>query len=165
MQRAATLRLGALIATVAVVGLIAALYAVRASGATHVRVVMTATNKTLGKKILVNRNGMTLYSLSVERKGKFICTMSSCLSVWKPLVVRIGTVPTGVAHLSLVKRPDGRRQVAYRGAPLYAFALDKKPGDIKGNGFKDVGVWRPATVGALQTAPAPTPPPGGGYAP
>lgn len=162
MQRAATVRLGALIATVAVVGSIAALYAVRASGATHVRVVMTATNKTLGKKIIVNRNRMTLYSLSVERNGKFICTMSSCLSVWKPLVVRTGTVPTGVAHLSLVKRPDGRRQVAYRGAPLYAFALDKKPGDIKGNGFKDVGVWRPATVGAQQPAPAPTPP-GGGY--
>jgi len=166
MQRAATVRLGALIATVAVVGLIAALYAVRASGATHVRVVMTATNNTLGKKILVNRNGMTLYSLSVERKGRFICTMSSCLSVWKPLVVRAGTVPTGVAHLSVVKRPDGRRQVAYRGAPLYAFALDKSAGDVKGNGFKDVGVWRPATVAAQQPTPAPAPgPPGGGYGP
>ena len=164
MRRAATVRLGALIAAVAVVGLIAALYAVRASGATHARVVMTAPNNTLGKKILVNRKGMTLYSLSVERKGHFICTMSSCLSVWRPLVVRAGTVPTGAAHLSVVKRPDGRSQVAYRGGPLYAFALDKKPGDVKGNGFKDVGVWRPATVAARQPAPAPAPTTtGGGY--
>jgi Secreted repeat of unknown function len=61
-----------------------------------------------------------------------------------------------------VKRPDGRRQVAYRGAPLYTFSLDKRVGDVKGNGFMDVGVWRPATVSATGPTPAP-PPPGGGY--
>ena len=47
--------------------------------------------------------------------------------------------PTGVKSLSTVKRPDGRRQVAYKGGPLYTFVEDKKPGDMKGNGFKDVG--------------------------
>lgn len=161
MQRAATLRLGAFIATLTLFGLIAAFYAVRASGATHARVVMTATNKTLGQKVLVNRHRMTLYSLSVERNGRFICKTSMCLSLWKPLVVARGTVPTGVAHLSVVKRPDGRLQVAYRGRPLYAFSLDKRAGDVKGNGFKDVGVWRPATVSTQQTNP--TPPPSGGY--
>ena len=68
MERAAT-RLGAAVAIVALLGALAAFYAVRASGAAHVHVVTTANNKTLGKKILVNRKGMTLYSLSVERKG------------------------------------------------------------------------------------------------
>src|SRR5262245_13967382 len=140
MQRVASRRLGAFIATLTLFGLIAAFYAVRASGATHVRVVMTATNKTLGQKVLVNRHRMTLYSLSVEYKGKFICTMSNCLSLWKPLVVAKGVTPTGVAHLSVLKRPDGRSQVAYRGRPLYTFSLDKRAGDVKGNGFKDVGV-------------------------
>jgi len=162
MQRAKTARLGAGIALITLVGLLAAVYAVRASGATHVRVVMTVTNKSLGQKVLVNRNRMTLYSLSVERKGRFVCTTSACLSLWKPLVVAKGAVPTGVAHLTVVRRPDGRRQVAYRGGPLYTFSLDKRPGDVKGNGFKDVGVWRPATVSAHR--PSPTPPPsGGGY--
>jgi len=158
MQRAKTIRLGAGIALIALVGLLAAFYAVRASGATNVRVVMTVKNKALGKKILVNRNGRTLYSLSVERKGRFICTTSMCLSLWKPLAVAKGTVPTGAAHLTVVKRPDGRRQVAYRGAPLYTFSQDKRAGDVKGNGFKDVGVWRPATVAATNPAPAPAPP-------
>jgi predicted lipoprotein with Yx(FWY)xxD motif len=161
MERAKTVRLGAGIALITLFGFLAAFYAVRASGATHVRVVLTSTNKTLGQKVLVNSHHMTLYSLSVERKGHFICTTSACLKLWKPLVVAKGTVPTGVAHLSVVKRPDGRSEVAYRGRPLYTFGLDKRVGDVKGNGFKDVGVWRPATV---STQPAsPPPPPTGGY--
>jgi predicted lipoprotein with Yx(FWY)xxD motif len=159
MERAAT-RLGAAVAIVALLGAVAAFYAVRASGAAHVRVVMTAKNKTLGKKILVNRKGMSLYSLSVERKGKFICTNSTCLSLWKPLTIANGAVATGVAHLTVVKRPDGRRQVAYRGGPLYRFAMDRRLGDVKGNGFKDVGVWRVATVSGSST---PAPAPAGGY--
>ena len=163
MERAAT-RLGAAVAIVALLGAVAAFYAVRASGATHVHVVTTANNKTLGKKIIVNRKGMTLYSLSVERKGKFICTDSMCLSLWKPLTIAKGAVATGVAHLTTVKRPDGRRQVAYRGGPLYTFVEDKRPGDVKGNGFKDVGVWHVATVSG-SSAPAPAPGGGGGYGP
>jgi predicted lipoprotein with Yx(FWY)xxD motif len=162
MERAAT-RLGAAVAIVALLGVVAAFYAVRASGAEHLRVVMTATNKTLGEKILVNRKGMTLYSLSAERKGKFICTDMTCLSLWKPLTVPKGAVATGAAHLTVVKRPDGRRQVAYRGGPLYTFAMDKQRGDVKGNGFKDVGVWRVASVSAASAPPAPVS--GGGYGP
>lgn len=163
MDRAAT-RLGAAVALIALLGAVAAFYAVRANGAEHVRVVMTAKNKSLGKTILVNRKGMTLYSLSVERKGKFICT-GACLSLWKPLIVAKGAVATGAAHLSVVKRPDGRRQVAYRGGPLYRFVQDTHAGDIKGNGFKDVGVWRVATVSAAAPAPPPvtTTNGGGGY--
>jgi predicted lipoprotein with Yx(FWY)xxD motif len=161
MERAAT-RLGAAVAIVALLGVVAALYAVRASGAAHVHVVTTANNKTLGQKVLVNRKGKTLYSLSVERKGKFICTDSMCLSLWKPLTIAKGAIATGVAHLTVVKRPDGRRQVAYRGGPLYTFVEDKRPGDVKGNGFKDVGVWRAATVVASPASPAP-PSSGGGY--
>jgi predicted lipoprotein with Yx(FWY)xxD motif len=160
MERAAT-RLGAAVAIIALLGTVAAFYAVRANGATHRRVVMTASNKTLGQKIVVTTRGMTLYSLSVERKGKFICT-ASCLQLWKPLTVAKGTSPTGVAHLSVVKRPDGRRQVAYRGGPLYTFSGDKRAGDVKGNGFKDVGVWRPAKVSGGSTTTT-TPARGGGY--
>jgi predicted lipoprotein with Yx(FWY)xxD motif len=105
---------------------------------------------------------MTLYPLSVERKGHFICTDSTCLSIWKPLVVAKSVTPTGAKSLSAVKRPDGRRQVAYKGGALYTFVQDRKPGDTKGNGFRDVGVWRVVTV-AGSTSSQPSSGGGGGY--
>src|SRR4051812_10726863 len=57
-----------------------------------------ADNTPLGKTILTNTKGRTLYSLSAETKGRFICT-ASCLSIWHPLVVEAGVKPTGPVKL------------------------------------------------------------------
>ncbi|HTS74292.1 MAG TPA: hypothetical protein VMG74_11335 [Gaiellaceae bacterium] len=122
-----------------------ALVAVTVAAAATVKVVSTARNAQLHKTILVTKAGLTLYSLSVERHGKFICT-GGCLSFWKPLTVKKGQKPAGIGGLGTVRRPDKRIQVSYRGAPLYTFYLDRKRGDIMGNGFRDVGVWHPAAV-------------------
>jgi predicted lipoprotein with Yx(FWY)xxD motif len=120
-----------------------------------------------GRTILVNRRSMTLYHLSVERRGHFICKNASCLAVWKPLLVPRGTRPSGAKSLGTVKRPDRGNQVTYRGGPLYTFVQDTKPGDTKGDGFKDVGVWHPVVLAgkASNPPPPPAPPPygGGGY--
>lgn len=115
MNRTTTLSRGVLLAAALVAGLLAAFYAVNASGAGTTRVVMTAKNKALGRTILVNLRGLSLYSLSVERRGKFICTNAACLSLWKPLLVPKGTKPTGVTGLGTIKRPTGKIQVTYRG--------------------------------------------------
>jgi predicted lipoprotein with Yx(FWY)xxD motif len=157
MQRTTTLKGGLVVAAVLLAGVIAAFYATRSSGASarSAHLVMTAKNPTLHKTILVNRGGMTLYTLSAERRGRFICTDAACLSLWKPIVVARGSTPTGASSLSAVKRPDGRMQVAYKGGPLYRFAGDHKRGDVKGNGFKDVGTWRVAVVGKHAAAPPP----------
>jgi predicted lipoprotein with Yx(FWY)xxD motif len=136
--------------------------ALAASTGRNVRVVSTAKNASLGETVLVNMTGRTLYSLSVERKGKFICTNKACLSFWHPLVVKAGVTPTGAKSLATVRRPDGRRQVTYKGGPLYTFAGDSRRSDVKGEGFKDVGVWHAATVGASAPPPATTTT-GGGY--
>jgi predicted lipoprotein with Yx(FWY)xxD motif len=135
-----------LLAGLVAVAVVAVLALARGSSAANKPVVATAKNATLGTTILVNRSGLSLYDLSVERNGKFICTTRLCLSLWHPLIVPRGTTPTGVHLLSTVRRPDGRRQVSYRGAPLYTFVQDRKRGDVNGNGFKDVGVWHPATL-------------------
>ena len=154
MERVGKLRGSLLLALAAAAGLTLTLLLVtrsgNASGANAL--VKTAHNAKLGKTILVTRNGLTLYSLSAERHGRFICTTAFCLSLWKPLVVGPGVKPTGVKGLSVVKRPDAKRQVAFRGAPLYRFVQDTKPGQVKGNGFKDVGVWRPVTTGSAAAA-------------
>lgn len=114
-------------------------------------VIKTASNAKLGS-VLVDSQGMTLYALSAERGGKWICTSSGCLQVWHPVTVAAGTTPTGVASLSVVKRPDGTEQVTYKGEPLYTFSQDKAPGQANGQGIKDVGVWGAVTVGAAKPA-------------
>jgi predicted lipoprotein with Yx(FWY)xxD motif len=125
----------------------------------------------LGATVLADARGRTLYTLSAERNGKFICTSTSkipgstavCTSLWHPLIVRGPVTASGVASLGTVVRPDGAgRQVTYHGLPLYTFAGDHGAGAAAGNGFHDVGTWKAATVGG-------TPPPasssgGGGYA-
>ena len=112
----------------------------------------------LGKTVLVNRTGRTLYSLSAETNGRFICT-GSCVSTWHPLVVRRGQKPTGAHALGTIRRPTGQTQVTYKGKPLYTFAGDQKPGNANGEGFKDVGVWHVAAVsgstGSTPAAPQP----------
>ena len=112
----------------------------------------TATVKTASSSlgtILVDAHGMTLYHLSGEQGGKFICSSAACTGVWHPLTVSAGEAPSGgVESLGTVKRPDGTTQVTYKGQPLYTFAQDERAGETKGQGFKDVGTWTAATTGA-----------------
>jgi predicted lipoprotein with Yx(FWY)xxD motif len=116
------------------------------AGGAPVHVVKTAQNDQLDRRIVVNLRGLSMYSLSAETNGRFICTDASCLSLWKPLVFARGKHPTGAPKLGTVKRPNGKTQVTYRGRPLYRFTEDRRPGDVGGEGFRDVGVWRAARV-------------------
>lgn len=113
-------------------------------GGGTMRVVKETQSKELGHKILTNKRGRTLYSLSAEKNGKFICDESACLTLWKPLTVPAGVKPLGPVRLGTIVRPDGRTQVTYRGLPLYRFTGDSKPGDVSGEGIRDVGVWHAA---------------------
>jgi predicted lipoprotein with Yx(FWY)xxD motif len=130
-------------------------------------VVKTAANATLGATVLTDSAGMTLYRLSGERAGSFICTSAACLQAWHPVKARTsGAIGAGVSSLGAVKRPDGSMQVTYQGMPLYTFAQDR-PGQANGQGFKDVGTWNAVTVaGAAKTTGAgesSSPPSSGGY--
>jgi predicted lipoprotein with Yx(FWY)xxD motif len=84
-------------------------------------VVKTARNAKLHHTVLANRTGRTLYSVSAERNGRFICTDEECLSSWTPLTVPRDTKPRGtVGSLGTIRRPDGKTQVTYRGRALYS---------------------------------------------
>lgn len=120
------------------------------------QVAKESENATLKAMVLTTNKGKTLYSLSVEKHGKFICT-GGCLSVWKPLVVPAGVTPKGPVKLGTVKRPDGRTQVTYKGRPLYSFNADKA-GEANGEGLKDVGTWHAAKVSNV-SSPPPSPAP------
>jgi predicted lipoprotein with Yx(FWY)xxD motif len=117
-----------------------------------------AVVESLGHTVLARTNGHTLYSLSVETNGRFVCT-GDCLSTWKPLVVRRGLKPKGPVKLGTIQRPDGRLQVTFKSRPLYSFNGDLKVGEADGEGFKDVGTWHAARVAGASTSPAPEPAP------
>ncbi len=134
--------------------------------------VKSVSNSTVGGTILVDSSGMTLYRLSGESAGKFICTSQACVAVWHPLKAG-AAAPSGSGSLGTVKRPDGSEQVTYEGGPLYTFASDTAPGQTKGQGIKDVGTWSVVKVaGGAGSAPTPAPAPsessgsggGGSYA-
>jgi predicted lipoprotein with Yx(FWY)xxD motif len=126
-----------------------------ASSPSSAAVVKTASNS-LGT-ILVDNQGMTLYHLSGEVNGKFICTSAACIGVWHPLIAPSSGAPSGEGvALGTVKRPEGTMQVTYKGTPLYTFTGDQQSGETKGQGIKDVGTWSVVTTGSGSTPAAST---------
>ncbi len=97
--------------------------------------IQAANNATLGKMILVNAQGMTLYRYDKDTAGTSNCT-GSCATVWPPLTAS-GDTPTAAqgvtGTLATISRADGTKQVTYNGTPLYTFQQDKKPGDASGD--------------------------------
>jgi predicted lipoprotein with Yx(FWY)xxD motif len=86
--------------------------------------------------VLVDSDGQALYASDQETHGKVLCT-GACNSFWKPLTVN--ATPTGTSlqgKLGLVNRPDGKKQVTYKGKLLYSFTQDQ-PGQVSGDGFAD----------------------------
>ena len=107
--------------------------------------------------ILIDSQGMTLYHLSGEQNGKFICTSMACVGIWHPLIAPSTGTPSGeVSSLGTVKRPDGTVQVTYKGTPLYTFTGDQQAGETKGQGIKDVGTWSAVTTSSNSTPPTNT---------
>jgi predicted lipoprotein with Yx(FWY)xxD motif len=146
---------------VAVIAALALLAPMTAAGAASKTVAKEVPSATLGKSVLASLKGRTLYSLSVEKHGKFICT-GACTSTWHPLLVPAGTKPKGPVTLGTVERPEGKTQVTFKGRPLYTFSGDSKAGQANGEGFMDVGTWHAAIVPGSTTAepsPAPSPSP------
>lgn len=95
--------------------------------------------------VLTNTKGLTLYTLTGEKNGKFLCKTASCLATWPPLLVSAGTKPTGPVSLGTIKRPEGKIQVTFKGMPVYTYVGDSKKGEANGEGLKDFGIWHAVT--------------------
>jgi len=88
--------------------------------------------------VLVNSAGMTVYTFDkdVAGSGKSTCN-GPCLTAWPAVMAEPDAKPEG--DMSIVTRDDGTKQWAYKGKPVYLYAPDTKPGDMKGDNFR--GVW------------------------
>ncbi|MFZ6048197.1 hypothetical protein ACFW0H_18985 [Pseudomonas sp. CR3202] len=89
--------------------------------------------------MLVDAKGMTLYTYDKDADGKSACN-GQCAQNWPPLMAEAGAKAEG--EWSVVKRDDGSMQWAYDKKPLYTFVMDKKAGDVTGDG--KMGVWHVA---------------------
>jgi predicted lipoprotein with Yx(FWY)xxD motif len=134
--------------------------AVQTSSSPSSAVLVKSASNSLGT-ILIDSQGMTLYRLSGEQNGKFICTSTACLSVWHPLIEPSSGAPGGeVGSLGTVRRPEGTMQITYKGTPLYTFTGDRQSGETKGQGIKDVGTWsvvKTSSSGTPATSTSSTP--------
>ena len=91
---------------------------------------------------LVDGTGRALYLFEADTGTTSTCT-GACAQVWLPLLAS-GPAPvtTGAAEASLVgtsPRADGTLQGTYDGHPLYYFAGDTAPGDVRGQGIHNFG--------------------------
>jgi predicted lipoprotein with Yx(FWY)xxD motif len=132
-----TLVTAAFIALLGLLGFLAATGST-AFGSTNATVALRSTS--FGK-VLVAKNGHTLYLFTADKSGKSVCK-GQCASFWPPFVS--ATKPTAGAGLKAsllgrTKRADGRMQVTYAGHPLYFFSQDKKSGELEGEGIVHFG--------------------------
>jgi predicted lipoprotein with Yx(FWY)xxD motif len=124
-----------------ILGLAAGLFAVVAvAGTAFAMDPATYADSSLGK-ILVDPQGMTLYTFDKDKKGETMsaCT-GKCIAAWPPFVAPAGAQAMGAWTTVDVTDKDGKAEKmwAYDGMPLYYWVKDKKPGDVTGDGVGSV---------------------------
>ena len=85
--------------------------------------------------MMVDHKGMTVYTFDKDSGGKSMCN-GDCAKNWPAMMAPAGAKAEG--KFTPIKRDDGMMQWAYDGKPLYTFVKDEKPGEMKGDGMKDV---------------------------
>jgi predicted lipoprotein with Yx(FWY)xxD motif len=81
--------------------------------------------------LLVDLNGMTLYTFDRDDSGTKSACDSACAEKRPPLLASDNATATG--DFTVIARSDGKKMWAYRYRPLYTSQLDAAPGDIQGD--------------------------------
>jgi predicted lipoprotein with Yx(FWY)xxD motif len=96
--------------------------------------------------ILVDGNGITLYTFAPDSANTSTCT-GGCAAVWPPANVDADTATmiqgggASMAELGVFDRGDGM-QLTWNGMPLYRFSRDTAPGQTAGQGINGFGgLW------------------------
>ncbi len=110
-----------------------------------------ATAATSLGTVFVDAAGRTLYTWDRDTNGANSQCTGNCAVTWPPLVLPAGTTtpvagPGVSGLLTTAPRPDDatKLQVAWDDKPLYTYAGDTAPGDVKGDGVG--GTWHVAKV-------------------
>jgi predicted lipoprotein with Yx(FWY)xxD motif len=100
---------------------------------------------------LTDQSGRVLYMWLGDDNDKSNCA-GDCALAWPPVLTATAPKAAGgarSANLGTITR-DGRKQVTYKGHPLYYFVVDSGPGTTKGQGSDSFGArwWLVAPSGA-----------------
>ena len=95
---------------------------------------ITSTVEGLGQ-VLTDAAGHTLYRYAKDgaKPPKPVC-VDACAEMWPPLLSDVPALTDGIDDqlVSLVTRPDGRKQVSVGGWPVYTYAKDTGSGTALG---------------------------------
>ncbi len=112
-----------------------------ASGASAGAMAITTKHSKLGTVLAAGPKKMTVYLFEADKGAASTCS-GPCAVVWPP-VTSAGAPSSGGAavagELGTITRSDQRKQVTYKGHPLYYYAKDKDSGDSYGQGLKSFG--------------------------
>ena len=90
------------------------------------------TIKTKYGYLLADHLNMTLYTNCTDTPSASTCN-ADCAKTWRPAEAW-WRARTNIPDWSLIDRPDGNRQWAYKSQPLYRYAGDFQSGEIAGEG-------------------------------
>jgi predicted lipoprotein with Yx(FWY)xxD motif len=116
----------------------------------------------LGKPVVVNPQGRTLYRLSPETSRRLLCKSKECLTNWPPLTVKSAKTKlkagSGVkGKLGLLHRSNGTLQVTLNGLPLYRYSGDSAKDDVNGEGIESFGgTWHAVRASSSSSTTPPT---------
>jgi predicted lipoprotein with Yx(FWY)xxD motif len=92
-----------------------------------------SAQKTDAGVILATAKGMTLYTFDDDIGGNGSTCGGDCAETFPPLLAAADAKPIGA--WSPITRADGTKQWAFKGAPVYTYAHDTKPGDQNGSAY------------------------------
>lgn len=104
-------------------------------------VTIATKNAKLGTILAAGPKHMTVYLFEADKGAASSCS-GACAQIWPPVTTSSEPKVGGAAmaaDLSTITRPDGTKQVTYKGHPLYFFARDGDKGDAYGQGIKSFG--------------------------
>ena len=84
-----------------------------------------------------SRLGVRMVPTIARQLGTNACN-GQCLKTWLPLEAPAGAEPSGLWEI--VTRGDGTRQWTYKDYPIYRYAGDMRPGDVRGHNQWDIRV-------------------------
>jgi predicted lipoprotein with Yx(FWY)xxD motif len=82
--------------------------------------------------MFTDAKGMTLYTFDNDKEPNKSACAGNCLNNWP--VLKAEATDKDMGDWKVITRDDGSKQWAYKGKPLYYFAMDKAAGDKVGDG-------------------------------